>query len=128
MRRFVASLVLSLMAWSFVAPMALALTGNDAPACCRRNGKHHGEHREFQRAGGDRERWTVHNHRQRGLRERPDDLQLHVDGRDVQHGLLFRPRSHRPNHSAGNVACFAAVDRDLSLRIAAHPFYRDYYG
>jgi hypothetical protein len=41
MRRFVASLVLSLVAWSFVAPMALALTGNDAPACCRRNGKHH---------------------------------------------------------------------------------------
>ena len=40
MRRLVASLVLSLMAWSFVAPMALALTGNDAPACCRRNGKH----------------------------------------------------------------------------------------
>jgi len=41
MRRFVASLVLSLMAWSFVAPMALALTGKDVPACCRRNGKHH---------------------------------------------------------------------------------------
>ncbi len=41
MRRFVASLVLLLTAWSFVAPMALALTGKDVPACCRRNGKHH---------------------------------------------------------------------------------------
>ena len=41
MRRIVASLVLSVMAWSFLAPMALALTGNDSPACCRRNGKHH---------------------------------------------------------------------------------------
>ena len=41
MRRIVASLVLSVMAWSFVAPMALALTGDDKPACCRRNGKHH---------------------------------------------------------------------------------------
>jgi len=41
MRRIVASLVLSVMAWGFVAPMAMALTGNDVPACCRRNGKHH---------------------------------------------------------------------------------------
>jgi len=41
MRRFVASLVLSVMAWSFVAPMASALTGTDVPACCRRDGKHH---------------------------------------------------------------------------------------
>jgi hypothetical protein len=41
MWRLVASLVLSVMAWSFVAPMALAVTGNDMPACCRRNGKHH---------------------------------------------------------------------------------------
>jgi len=41
MRRIVAGLVLSVMAWSFVAPMAMALTGNDVPACCRRNGKHH---------------------------------------------------------------------------------------
>src|SRR5208283_751833 len=38
---FVASLVLALIAWGFVAPMALALTGNNAAACCRRNGKHH---------------------------------------------------------------------------------------
>lgn len=40
MRRVVASLVLSLMAWTFAAPIALALTGKDTPACCRRNGKH----------------------------------------------------------------------------------------
>jgi hypothetical protein len=41
MRRFVASLVLSVMAWSLLAPMALAATGAGAPSCCRRNGKHH---------------------------------------------------------------------------------------
>ena len=41
MRGTIASLVLSVTAWSFMAPMALALTGADKPACCRRNGKHH---------------------------------------------------------------------------------------
>lgn len=41
MRRLVTSFVLAVMAWSFVAPMALAFTGSDVPACCRRNGKHH---------------------------------------------------------------------------------------
>jgi hypothetical protein len=41
MRQFVASLVIAVMAWSFVGPAALAATGWDAPACCRRNGKHH---------------------------------------------------------------------------------------
>jgi len=41
MRRIVANLVLSVMAWSFVAPAAIGVTGTGAPACCRRNGKHH---------------------------------------------------------------------------------------
>jgi hypothetical protein len=41
MRRIVASLVLSLIAWSFVAPIAMGVTGPSAAACCRRNGKHH---------------------------------------------------------------------------------------
>jgi len=41
MRRIVANLVLAVMAWSFVAPMALAAAGSDTPACCRRDGKHH---------------------------------------------------------------------------------------
>jgi hypothetical protein len=41
MRRIVASLVLSVMAWTSLAPLALALTGPAASACCRRSGKHH---------------------------------------------------------------------------------------
>jgi hypothetical protein len=41
MRRIVASLVLSVIAWSFVAPLAMGVTGPGAAACCRRNGKHH---------------------------------------------------------------------------------------
>src|ERR1700738_3539894 len=41
MRRFLASFVLSVMACSFAAPIALGVTGTAAPACCRRNGKHH---------------------------------------------------------------------------------------
>jgi hypothetical protein len=41
MRRIVASLVLSVIAWGFVAPIAMGLTGPGAAACCRRNGKHH---------------------------------------------------------------------------------------
>ena len=40
MRRFVANLVLAVMAWSFVAPMALAAANSGTPACCRRDGKH----------------------------------------------------------------------------------------
>jgi hypothetical protein len=41
MRRFVASFVLCVVAWGFLAPLALAATRNSTPACCRRNGKHH---------------------------------------------------------------------------------------
>lgn len=40
MRRFVATLVLSVLAWGSLAPVALGITGADTPACCRRNGKH----------------------------------------------------------------------------------------
>jgi hypothetical protein len=29
------------LAWSFVAPLALALTKSAPASCCRRNGKHH---------------------------------------------------------------------------------------
>jgi hypothetical protein len=41
MRRFIASFVLSVVAWSLVAPVAWGVTGTATPACCRRNGKHH---------------------------------------------------------------------------------------
>jgi hypothetical protein len=41
MRRIVASLVLGVMALSFVAPTALGATRTATPVCCRRNGKHH---------------------------------------------------------------------------------------
>jgi len=41
MRRLIASFVLSLMAWSLAAPVAMAASGTAIPACCRRNGKHH---------------------------------------------------------------------------------------
>jgi hypothetical protein len=41
MRRMVATLVLSVTVWSFLAPLAVALTGTAASACCRRSGKHH---------------------------------------------------------------------------------------
>jgi hypothetical protein len=41
MRRFVASLVLSAVAWGFGGSMALELTGASVSACCRRSGKHH---------------------------------------------------------------------------------------
>ena len=41
MRRIVASLVLSVIVWSFVAPIAMGVTGPGTPVCCRRNGKHH---------------------------------------------------------------------------------------
>jgi hypothetical protein len=46
----------------------------------------------------------------------------------LQYGLLFRPGSYWTNDSTGYVACLTAVDRHLSLRVAADPFYRDYYG
>ena len=41
MRRVVASFVLGVLAWSFFAPLALALTTTAPAWCCRRNGKHH---------------------------------------------------------------------------------------
>ena len=41
MRRVVASFALGVLAWSFFAPLALALTTTAPASCCRRNGKHH---------------------------------------------------------------------------------------
>ena len=41
MRRYVAALVLGVFAWSFFAPVALAVAKDTTPACCRRAGKHH---------------------------------------------------------------------------------------
>jgi hypothetical protein len=41
MRRFIASLVLSIVAWTFLVPTTLEATAAAASACCRRNGKHH---------------------------------------------------------------------------------------
>jgi hypothetical protein len=41
MRRTVARFVLSVAVWSFLAPLALGITGTAPSACCRRNGKHH---------------------------------------------------------------------------------------
>jgi hypothetical protein len=41
MRRIVASFVVSVLAWSFISPLALAFTPDTTPACCRRTGKHH---------------------------------------------------------------------------------------
>jgi hypothetical protein len=40
MRRILSSFLLGVLAWSFVAPLALALTTNTPALCCRRNGKH----------------------------------------------------------------------------------------
>ena len=40
MQRMVASLVLCVVVWSFVAPFALAAAGDSTPECCRRTGKH----------------------------------------------------------------------------------------
>jgi hypothetical protein len=40
MRRTLASFVVGVLVWSFIAPLALALTADTTPACCRRNGKH----------------------------------------------------------------------------------------
>jgi hypothetical protein len=41
MRRFIASLVLSIAAWGLLVPTTLKATAATASACCRRNGKHH---------------------------------------------------------------------------------------
>ena len=41
MRRLIASLVLSVVAWGPLAPLAIASAGDPIPACCRRDGKHH---------------------------------------------------------------------------------------
>jgi hypothetical protein len=41
MRRALASFVVGVLLWGFVAPPALAVTTDTAPACCRRNRKHH---------------------------------------------------------------------------------------
>ena len=41
MRRWIASVVLCLVGWGPLVPMASAFTGNAIPACCRRGGKHH---------------------------------------------------------------------------------------
>jgi len=41
MRRVLASVVLGVLGWGFVAPFALALTAQATAVCCRRNGKHH---------------------------------------------------------------------------------------
>jgi hypothetical protein len=40
MRRLVATFALSVMVWSFAAPLAFAATAVAVPLCCRRNGKH----------------------------------------------------------------------------------------
>jgi hypothetical protein len=40
-RRFIVSVLLSVMAWSYAAPAALAITEINTPACCRREGTHH---------------------------------------------------------------------------------------
>ena len=41
MRRFVAILVLSVIAWGTLAPFVMATTASATPLCCRRDGKHH---------------------------------------------------------------------------------------
>jgi hypothetical protein len=41
MRRVLSSFLLGLVAWAFVAPLALALTTSAPASCCRRDGKHH---------------------------------------------------------------------------------------
>jgi hypothetical protein len=41
MRRVLTSFVLCVLAWWFLAPLALAVTADTTPACCRRNGMHH---------------------------------------------------------------------------------------
>ena len=39
-QRPIVSLVLSVMVWTFVGPVAMGATGTITPSCCRRNGKH----------------------------------------------------------------------------------------
>jgi hypothetical protein len=41
MRRELASLLLGLISFPLIAPLLLASTDSDLPACCRRDGKHH---------------------------------------------------------------------------------------
>jgi hypothetical protein len=40
-QRLFVSLVLSVMVWTFVGPVAMGVMGTVTPGCCRRNGKHH---------------------------------------------------------------------------------------
>jgi hypothetical protein len=42
MRRAPANLVLTILLWSYLAPVFLVTTELDLPACCRSHGKHHG--------------------------------------------------------------------------------------
>jgi hypothetical protein len=42
MRRSPANLVLTILLWSYLAPIFLVTTKLDLPACCRSHGKHHG--------------------------------------------------------------------------------------
>ena len=41
MRRLIASLVLCLIAWGPLSPLAMATVGDSVPACCRLGGAHH---------------------------------------------------------------------------------------
>jgi hypothetical protein len=41
MRRSPANLVLTILLWSYLAPVFLVTTELDLPACCRSHGKHH---------------------------------------------------------------------------------------
>ena len=41
MRRLIASLVLCLLAWGPLSPLAITAAGDPVPECCRRDGKHH---------------------------------------------------------------------------------------
>jgi hypothetical protein len=41
MRKLLATFLFGVLAWSFFAPLALALTANTSRLCCRRSGNHH---------------------------------------------------------------------------------------
>jgi hypothetical protein len=41
MRRLIASIVLCLLAWGPLSPLAVSAAGDPIPECCRRGGKHH---------------------------------------------------------------------------------------
>jgi hypothetical protein len=41
MRRALASVLSVLLSFPLIAPLILANTDSDLPACCRRNGQHH---------------------------------------------------------------------------------------